>query len=184
MVRLEYFERADFDQLISWISDERLLTNWAGSLFRFPLTQDSLDWYLEGTNDFPISDAYIYKAIDSGTGKVIGHISLGSISSKNNAARITRVLVGDTAARGKGYCKHMIGEVLRIGFEELKLHRISLGAYDFNTAALRCYERSGFVHEGLQRDVLKYKDEWWSLIEMGILEDEWRALQPYPAANK
>lgn len=177
MIRLEYFERADFDQLISWIKDERLLTNWAGSLFRFPLTQESLEWYIEGTNNFPHSDAYTYKAIDTEMGNVVGHISLGSISSKNKAARITRVLVGDPAARGKGYCKQMMEAALQIGFEDLKLHRISLGAYDFNTAALRCYQRSGFVHEGLQRDVLKFNDEWWSLVEMGILESEWRALK-------
>ena len=184
MVRLEYFERADFDQLIAWITDERLLTNWAGSMFRFPLTQEGLEWYIKGTNDFPNSDAYLYKAIDTATGSVVGHISLGNISTKNNAARITRVLVGDTAARGKGYCRYMIQEVLRIGFDNLKLHRISLGVYDFNTAAIRCYERSGFVHEGLQRDVLKYKDEWWSLIEMGILENEWKALQVSEATIK
>lgn len=177
MVRLEYFDKEDFDQLIAWISDERLLTNWAGSMFRFPLTTESLAWYIEGTNNFPNSDAYLYKVIDTETKKVIGHISLGGISTKNKAARITRVLVGDNAVRGKGYCKHMVNEVLRIGFDELGLHRISLGAYDFNTAALRCYQRSGFVHEGLQRDVLRFREEWWSLIEMGILENEWRALQ-------
>ena len=78
----------------------------------------------------------------------------------------------------------MISAVLRIGFQELKLHRISLGVYDFNTAALRCYQRSGFVHEGLQRDVLRYEDEWWSLIEMGILENEWKALQVVEATIK
>jgi RimJ/RimL family protein N-acetyltransferase len=71
----------------------------------------------------------------------------------------------------------MIQGILRIGFEDFDLHRISLGAYDFNTAALRCYQSSGFVHEGLQRDVLRYENEWWSLIEMGILKSEWQGLQ-------
>jgi RimJ/RimL family protein N-acetyltransferase len=72
----------------------------------------------------------------------------------------------------------MIKEVCRIGFEEFRLHRISLGVYDFNTAAIRCYEKSGFVKEGVFRDILKYNDTYWSLVEMSMLEDEWFRLHP------
>ena len=174
MIRLEYFTKQDFSQLIGWIHDEQLLTNWSGSLFRFPLTEESLDWYLEDTNDLDSSDALIYKAIDVESGEAVGHISLGGISRKNRSARISRVLVGDNAQKGRGICTTMINEVLKVGFGQLKLHRISLGVYDFNHAALRCYEKSGFVREGLQRDILLHKDKFWSLVEMSILEDEWR----------
>ncbi|MDB5249324.1 MAG: hypothetical protein JWQ40_3718 [Segetibacter sp.] len=177
MVKLEYFDREDFKQLIEWMNSEHLITNWAGSLFKFPLTEDSLDWYIQDTNNADDSDAFIYKAVDTKTGKTVGHVSLGSISEKNRAGRISRVLVGNTAERGKGYCSKMINAILKVGFEELKLHRISLGVYDFNTAAIRCYEKCGFVKEGVMRDVLRYQDNtYWSLIEMSILEDEWRKL--------
>lgn len=178
MIKLEYFSKDDFKQLIEWMNSEHLITNWAGSLFRYPLTEDSLDWYIDGTNDPESSDAFIYKAIDTKTGKTVGHVSLGGISKRNNAARISRVLVGNTQERGRGYCTGMINAILTIGFVELKLHRISLGVYDFNTSAIRCYEKCGFIKEGVMRDVLKYDDgTYWSLIEMGILEDEWRGLQ-------
>lgn len=179
MVKLEYFNEDDFDQLIEWMNSEHLITNWAGSLFKYPLTHDSLKWYIKDTNDLHKSDAYVYKAIDTGTGKTIGHISLGGISEKNKAGRISRVLVGNTEDRGKGYCTGMIDAILKIGFEKLALHRISLGVYDFNRSAIRCYEKCGFVKEGLTRDVLRYEnDTYWSLVEMGILEDEWRAMHP------
>ena len=175
MIRLEYFTKEDFQQLINWIHDEHLLTNWAGSLFRFPLTESSLDWYLEDANVLGQSDVFIYKAIDIATEEVVGHISLGGISRKNRSARISRVLVGNTAARGKGYCTAMIKAVLKVGFDELKLHRITLGAYDFNKSAIRCYEKAGFSIEGVNRDVLQYKEgEFWSLVEMSILKHEWR----------
>ena len=177
MVRLEYFSKEDFKKLIEWMNSEHLLTNWAGSLFRYPLTDESLDWYIEDTNDPRSSDAFVYKAVDTKSGKTVGHISLGSISEKNRAARISRVLVGNTAERGKGYCTGMINAILKIGFEEFNLHRISLGVYDFNKAAIGCYEKCGFVKEGLMRDVLRYEDNtYWSLIEMSILEDEWRSM--------
>jgi RimJ/RimL family protein N-acetyltransferase len=177
MVKLEYFGKEDFKQLIEWMNSEHLITNWAGSLFKYPLTEDSLDWYIEDTNNPDKSDAFVYKATDTKTGKTVGHISLGSVSEKNNSARISRVLVGNTHERGKGYCTGMINAILKIGFEELKLHRISLGVYDFNKSAITCYEKCGFVKEGLMRDVLKYgNNTYWSLIEMSILEDEWRVL--------
>jgi RimJ/RimL family protein N-acetyltransferase len=177
MIKLEYFSKEDFKQLMEWMNSEHLITNWAGSLFKFPLTEESLDWYIEDTNDIHSSDAFIYKAVSTITGKTVGHISLGSVSEKNKSARISRVLVGNTAERGKGACSGMINAVLKIGFEEMGLHRISLGVYDFNHAAIRCYEKCGFVKEGLMRDVLKYDENtYWSLIEMSILEDEWREL--------
>lgn len=178
MITLEYFTKEDFPQLINWIKDDHLLTNWAGSLFSFPLTQEKLNWYIEDVNDMEQSEAFIYKAIDTESKSVVGHISLGGLSKKNKAARISRVLVGNTAERGKGFCTGMIEAVCRIGFEELKLHRISLGVYDFNKAAIRCYEKSGFVKEGVFRDILKYNYDYWSLVEMSILEDEWFELHP------
>ena len=133
-------------------------------------------WYIEDTNNTD-ADAFIYKAVDTATSKTVGHISLGGISDKNRSARISRVLVGNTSERGKGVCAGMIKAILKIGFEHLGLHRISLGVYDFNTSAIRCYEKCGFVKEGLMRDVLRYSDNtYWSLLEMSILEDEWRKL--------
>lgn len=182
-IRLEYFTREDFPQLIDWVNNEKLMQNWTGSLFSYPLTPEKLEWYIEGVNDMEHSDALVYKAVDTETGEAIGHISLGSISRKNQSARISRVLVGCSQARGKGYCRQMIQAILRIGFEELHLHRITLGVYDFNQSAIRCYEKCGFVIEGTFRDVLKYNDkEYWSMVEMGILEDEWKMIHYRKAA--
>jgi len=174
MIRLEYFEHNDFPQLMEWINNDELLMNWSGSLFSYPLTQASLEWYITDVNVMPKSKAYVYKVIEETTGKTIGHISLGGISKKNRSARISRVLVSP-GERGKAYCHQMVSAVLKIGFEELKLHRICLGVYDFNHSAIKCYERAGMVIEGKQRDVLKFKSKWWSLVELSILESEWNA---------
>lgn len=177
MIRLEYFDSGDFKQLIEWIDNEALLINWAGSLFSFPLTQKSMEWYLKDSNDYATSDSLIYKVVDVTTNEVVGHISLGGISRKNRSARISRVLIGSSSHKGKGYCKDMMKAIVKIGFEDLNLHRISLGVYDINQAALKCYMAAGFTIEGTSRDVRKYNDEWWSLVEMSILEDEWRQIK-------
>jgi len=182
MIQLEYFTPTDFPQLITWIKDEHLLMNWSGAMFSFPLTPDKLAWYIEDTNDLPTSDAFIYKAVDTTTGETVGHISLGGLSRKNRSARISRVLVGDLHTRGRGIGQAMVEAVLQVGFEQLGLHRIELGVYSFNAAAIRCYQKSGLTIEGTSRDILQYGDAYWSLVEMSVLEDEWRARQATPAA--
>jgi RimJ/RimL family protein N-acetyltransferase len=73
----------------------------------------------------------------------------------------------------------MIKAILPIGFDILKMHRISLGVYSYNKAAIRCYEKSGFTTEGIMRDVKLFNDEYWSLVEMSILEDEYRSLKKH-----
>ncbi|HMK04701.1 MAG TPA: GNAT family protein [Ferruginibacter sp.] len=184
MIRLEKFERTDFQQLIDWIKDEELLISWSGSLFSFPLTEKSLDWYIRDTNVANTSDAFVYKAIDTETGKVVGHISLGGISWKNRSGRVTRVLVGDTTERNKGYGQEMTTAVLKIGFDELGLHRISLGVYDNNAGAIHCYKKCGFTIEGVSRDILLHKGVYTSMVEMGILENEWKAFTSAANSNE
>ena len=172
MIQLEYFTQHDFKQLMGWITNEEILMNWSGSLFNFPLTKESLDWYIEDVNDINRSDVFIYKAVEIATGEVVGHISLGGISKKNKAGRISRVLI-DPNHQGKGYCRQMASAVLKIGFKELHLHRICLGVYNFNKAAISCYQKAGFIIEGTNRDCLLFKGNWWSLVEMSMLEEEW-----------
>lgn len=179
MIRLEPFGPDDFQQLINWIDTEELLIKWSGSLFSFPLTIKTMQWYAGDTNVAGQSDAFVFKAVEIETGEVVGHISLGGLSWKNRSSRISRVLVSPTAQQ-KGICQQMTKAVLKIGFEELGLHRIGLGVYENNKAALNCYLKSGFNIEGVSRDILWYNDEFLSMVEMAILEDEWRALNFVP----
>ncbi len=177
MIRLEAFGPADFQQLINWVDSEELLTKWSGTLFSYPLTIDSMEWYINDTNVPLESDAFVYKAVDLETNEVVGHISLGGLSWKNRSARISRVLVGNTLEQRRGICQAMTKAILKIGFMELGLHRIGLGVYENNQGALQCYQKCGLKIEGVSRDILWFKNEFLSMIEMAILEDEWRALQ-------
>jgi RimJ/RimL family protein N-acetyltransferase len=173
MIKLEYFQRTDFDQLIDWIDSPSFLLQWGGPGFHYPLDREQLEHYMENANHEE-ADTLIYKVVDEETGIAIGHISLGKIDRKNMSARIGKVLVGSRETRGRGIGQKMIREALRIAFEELHLHRVSLGVFDFNTAAILCYEKAGFKKEALLRDARKNGEEYWSLWEMGVLAEEWR----------
>lgn len=173
MVRLEYFSRDDFQQLIDWIPNASFVLQWGGPAFTYPLTYEQLENYLDGANRENASK-YIFKVMDEANNEIIGHISLGNVNRAHENARIGKVLVGPDYSRGKGYGTQMMLAVLQFAFEKLQLHKVTLGVFDCNLSAIKCYEKVGFRQEGLLRDASKNGDEYWNLIEMGILEHEWR----------
>jgi len=167
VIKLETFKKSDFKQLIGWIGSEEFLIQWSGNAFTYPLNEQQLEKYIESENTLA------FKVIDEDSKNVVGHISLGQIDNINKSARIGKVLVGDTKMRGRSIGKHMMNAVLQVAFEELKLHRVTLGVYDFNNSAISCYEKTGFVKEGLLRESKKVGETYWNLWEMSMLEYEW-----------
>ncbi|WP_062514335.1 GNAT family N-acetyltransferase [Halobacillus sp. KGW1] len=176
MITLHDFRKEDFTQLIQWVKSPEFLMQWAGPTFDYPLDREQLEVYRRGSNKKG-SEVLIFKAVDMENERVIGHISLGRIDHHNKSARIGKVLIGEESSRGKGYAGQMIDRVLAVAFGELELHRVSLGVFDFNKAAISCYEKAGFIKEGLHRDKRKVGEEYWSLWEMSMLESEWRSRQ-------
>lgn len=163
MVRLEKFEKSDYQNLIRWALDEQLTFIFSGGIFSYPITNDQLDEYLNENNRM------VFKVIETQYARVIGHAELNQIDHKNKSSRICRVLIGEENYRGKGYGEKIIKELVRIGFEDLKLHRIDLGVHESNKRAIRCYEKCGFKIEGLLRDTMKFRGKYWSAYNMSIL---------------
>lgn len=172
-IQLEPFERADFDRLISWVPDAAFLMLWSGPFFTSPLDHAQLEaYYLSGQLNPSLRK--IYKAVDSRSRAVLGHIELNTIDWRNRSASVSKVLVGEKHAQNQGVGSQMVARLLEIAFDEMKLHRLELRVFDFNQAAIRCYEKNGFSIEGHLRDYRKVQDQYWSSYLMSILEDEWR----------
>ena len=172
MINLRPFIQDDFERLKGWVTTPELLMMWSGPLFHYPLDDEQLHSYLHSSKGDP-ADRLIYTAIDIESQQPIGHIELSMIDRVNRSAVATRVLVGETVQRGKGIGKSMVHEVLHIAFDELHLHRVGLHVFDFNSEAIQCYESVGLTREGLLRDAHTFGDQYWSVIVMSILENEW-----------
>lgn len=170
MIKLEQFAEADFERLIAWVDNERLMYQFAGPIFTFPLTHAQLKAYTANDN------RQVFKVIESSTGRVIGHAEINSIDFVNKSARLCRILIADSEDRSKGYGSAIIKTFLNIGFEKLKLHRIDLGVFEFNKSAIKCYQRCGFTKEGLLRDAFVIENEFYSVYNMSILSSEWNKL--------
>lgn len=57
-------------------------------------------------------------------------------------------------------------------FNELQLHKVYLWTQSYNTRAQRCYEKCGFVREGVHRESAFVKGEYYDSLLMGILRHE------------
>ena len=74
---------------------------------------------------------------------------------------------------GKGYATEAARELLRYGFEDLRLHRIFASHFGHNPASGRILQKLGLRHEGCQREHLR---KWGQFIDSelyGLLRHEW-----------
>jgi RimJ/RimL family protein N-acetyltransferase len=120
-------------------------------------------------------DPLILVALESDTGRAVGEFMLRLKSLESLQAEIGWSLHPD--AQGRGFATEAARQMLRIGFDELGLHRIVAGCDSRNTASLRVMERLGMRREAEFVDYEYVKGEWASEIVCAMLESEWR-VQP------
>jgi RimJ/RimL family protein N-acetyltransferase len=168
----------DLPIIQSWVRSPEAMVQWSGPWnFTFPLDEDQLARF------------FLTEALDGGLRRMqfvategesqvpVGQIGFGRIWSRTDAAHLGPVIV-DPALRGRGIGSRMVREALKFGFDQLRLHRIELVVFDFNSAAIACYERAGFRTEGVLRDIVRVGGVYWHWRAMSILEDEWSASAP------
>ncbi|WP_070120503.1 GNAT family N-acetyltransferase [Bacillus marinisedimentorum] len=175
MIKLEPLSRRDFHIIVEWNRETspEFLIQWAGPVFSYPLTEKQLEDFLSSGSQEKDTPMYFYKIVDEASGKMTGIAELGKIDLQNRSARIGRFLINQKD-RGKGIAGLVLEKLFSYGFTELGLHKITLGVFDFNEAAIAAYEKAGMKKDGLMRDHRRVGDEYWSLYEMSILEEEWR----------
>ncbi|MFA4872310.1 MAG: GNAT family protein [Patescibacteria group bacterium] len=111
-------------------------------------------------------------AIDTLEGVHIGTVDLHVINQMDRCA-VLGIFIGDKRYWNQGYGTDAMRTILRYGFQKLKLHRIELGVYAYNPRAIRVYEKLGFTHEGRQRRAIRWRNNYYDRLIMGILREEW-----------
>jgi RimJ/RimL family protein N-acetyltransferase len=107
------------------------------------------------------------------TGTVIGEVLLKWASDTDRQGEIGFAL--HTDYQGKGLAAEAAREVLRLGFEELGLHRICAVLDDRNKPSAQLLERLGMRREAHLIHCVFFKGEWTNEYIYALLEHEWRA---------
>jgi RimJ/RimL family protein N-acetyltransferase len=109
------------------------------------------------------------------TSELIGECVLALVSTAHRQAEIGFGLHPDH--QGRGYTAETGRELLRVGFEELDLHRI-FGRLDArNAASTRLMDRLGLRREAHLIETEFNKGAWESELVYAILQREWRELR-------
>jgi RimJ/RimL family protein N-acetyltransferase len=108
------------------------------------------------------------------TDQLIGHFSLFFASAEHRQGEVGFVLHPDHQGHGYGIEGALV--MLRLGFEDLGLHRI-VGRCDArNVGSARLMERLGMRREAHLIENEFVKGEWADELDYAMLDSEWRAL--------
>ena len=168
MIRLQKFDRHDYDNLIRWIDSEEMLIQIAGRQMTFPVTREQLDVSQADPN------RNAFSIIDTETDKSIGHCELYLME---NSAKIDRVIIGDRSMKGKGICSQLMDLLLDHGFNVMNQELIELNVFNWNAPAIRCYEKAGLIKNLEKTMEFDTNGEKWIAFNMSIDRETYGKLQ-------
>jgi len=163
------------DAEFSWQGDSeyhRLGSDYPQVLFSAKKLKDE---YIQKAEASDKQDRYFFSARTIENDRLIGFI--GFIVDVVHSEAMMGLAIGERDHWGKGYGTDMMRVTLRYMFLELNLARVTLSVYEYNPRALRSYEKAGFRIEGKTRSERVFEGRRFDAISMGILREEWEALQ-------
>lgn len=107
------------------------------------------------------------------SGSVIGDIGLNGVNRERGEGELGFVIHPDHQRRG--YATEASRAVLRMGFEELGLHRIIARADPLNLGSVGVMERLGMRREAHYVASEPIKGAWADQVLYAMLDHEWRA---------
>lgn len=176
LVRLRAHTREDLPRYVTWINDQevaRYLT------FYRPIALEDEERWFAGLGERRNEEVFAIETLDG------EHIGAGGLHGIDRIARAATlgIFIGNRDYWGRGYGSDAVALLLEFAFDQLNLHRVSLHVYDYNTRAIRAYERRGFVHEGRLRQAGFREGRYYDILVMGILDEEYRRARPGAAAG-
>ncbi|MBU3142697.1 GNAT family N-acetyltransferase [Clostridium sp. CF012] len=107
-------------------------------------------------------------------GNCIGAVGLRPYKEDNKGK--LSIEIYDNTLYGCGVGTKVTKMVLNYAFEVIKYHKVYLRVLDYNARAIRCYEKCGFVKEGIDREGALINDTYCSDIYMGIIKSDYISL--------
>lgn len=105
------------------------------------------------------------------TGESVGYFMLRELDSP--CAEYTHVIIGK---KGIGYGREALKLLMTWTFDVKNFHRVWIDCKEYNSVALHLYESSGFVREGVLREIILTDGVYENLIVLGMLDREYHNL--------
>lgn len=175
-VCLRPVKRSDISFFLKWFNDPEVTQYLTMYL---PMTEMAEEKWIEELGSITNTRAgsvnkvnFVIEAIRGETNLPIGTCGFHNFNQKDQNAEFG-IAIGEKDYWSKGYGTEATKLLIRYGFQQLNLQRISSSVYAFNERSLRLHKKVGFKEEGrLRKDVFKngqFKDR----VIFGILREEW-----------
>lgn len=170
MLRLRPYISEDAKTIAAWFDSEESFRKWSADQYKdFPvLPQQISDKYAEAGRE---GTFLAFTAFDEEG--IAGHFTIRYVDEARETARLGFVVV-DSKRRGCGYGREMLGLGLKYAFEFLGVWSVTIGVFENNLPARKCYEALGFHNNRNERpSVYQLCGEKWLCLELIILRNEW-----------
>jgi RimJ/RimL family protein N-acetyltransferase len=165
MLKLRKFCPADADIILGWISNEREFRMWSADRFGdYPITPNDMMVHYDKCSSS--GDFFPLTAIDENS-NVLGHLILRYTNEEKTEVRFGFVIV-DSSTRNRGVGRNMLELAKTYAADVLHASRLSLGVFENNLSARKCYKAAGFCELDKSDEVYIVFDEKWHCIEMNI----------------
>ena len=122
---------------------------------------------------YEIGDFFDWAVVLKDEDKMIGTCGFTKFDYTHDLGEIGYVI--NPEYRGREIALEAVREVMRFGFEVLKLNRIEAKFMEKNSASLRVMEKAGMTFEGFHRKSMKIKGKYETIGYCSILRDEFFA---------
>ena len=170
IVYLRILERSDIETTSRWINTYSV-SDAMGFLPVKSLAQQ-YDWFDGLKND---RSRFIFAICANAGGRHIGNVALGNVDYISRHAMFS-IFIAEAADRAKGAGTEASLLLLRFAFHRLNLNKVYLRTSARYEAAIRVYERLGFVKEGAMRQHYYIDGVYEDKILYSILRTEFDAL--------
>ncbi len=167
-VRLRPVEERDLPHFVEWLAD-REVTRWLAAIGDPPTLEEERDWYFS-LRENPDNVLWAIETLD---GRLMGTVELRAAPRSERAE--LGIAIQDKSQWSNGYGTEVIGLVLEYAFEDMELNRVELTCDEENARGLRCYERCGFVREGLLRQHRFVDGKFGNTVVMAVLREDWKS---------
>lgn len=165
-VYLRPITRDDTERIVRWRNSERVRKNF---IFQKPFTvQGHIEWM-----ETKVASGEVVQFIlcETEGDRPVGSVYFRDIDPQNNRAEYG-IFIGEEDAAGKGYGTLAAKGAVGYAGNTMRLHKLMLRVFADNTAAVRSYEKAGFVKEALLKDEIKGEEGYRDLILMACLFPE------------
>ncbi len=150
--------KEDAKRIYEWVNIEELRTL-TGTLY--PISEyEHEEWIKRVTTS---SATKLFLVADKATNKPLGTIGLKNFDNTNRHVELFISL-----AISGGYGTDAIKTLVTYCFGHLNMHRVYLHVFESNKRAQRCYEKAGFVKEGVLIDHRFNNYQYENVFVMGI----------------